>query len=460
MKIRIGWIVAGFTLAIILLVVAGWLSVGAAQQSTEDALWVAHTQEVLAIVRSFSSTVNELESQRRGYYISEDPAYLQRDDEMRRRAIADLASLRELTADNALQQRQLDDLEPLFARRQKRLDELIQSQQAKSLDPAANLRKMSEGHQEQEAMLVHIRGMETDEQQLLAERHTNSAAARHNRLETTLTSFALSLVLLAGVFQVLFRQVRIRTSTERHLVEKAKALEVSETNARQQHAILHSVLNNMSESVVVADEAGRFLLFNPAAEQLLGVGRANIEPAHWSEYYHVCLPDKSTPFPAGDLPLARALRGEATDNVQMFIHNPKLGRGSWVEVSGRSFKHADGSIAGGLVVFRDVSERRRYVEELKRQKEELALSNADLEQFAYVASHDLQEPLRTVASYTELLADRYRSQLDADGQKFLRFACDGAHRMQELIRGLLSWSLRHVVSQPATITRTPAAAKG
>ena len=160
-------------------------------------------------------------------------------------------------------------------------------------------------------MLVHIRGMETDEQQLLAERHTNSAAARHNRLETTLTSFALSLVLLAGVFQVLFRQVRIRTSTERHLVEKAKALEVSETNARQQHAILHSVLNNMSESVVVADEAGRFLLFNPAAEQLLGVGRANIEPAHWSEYYHVCLPDKSTPFPAGDLPLARALRPPA-----------------------------------------------------------------------------------------------------------------------------------------------------
>jgi PAS domain S-box-containing protein len=441
MKIRIGWIVAGFTFAMILLIVAGWLSVRAARQSNEDALWVAHTQEVLATIRSFSNAANELESQRRGYYISADQAYLLRYGETRRRAMDDLARLRQLTADNALQQRRLDDIEPLLAQRLKLLDELIQLQQSKSLDQAENLRRMSQGHHDQEALLNFTRAMETEGQQLLAERQINSAATQSKTLETTTTSFALSLLLFAGVFQMLFRQVKIRTTTETRLVEKAKALEASETNARQQHAILHSVLNNMSEGVVVAEESGRFLFFNPAAEQLLGATRAEIEPAQWSEHYHGDLPDRTTPYPAADLPLARALRGEATDNVLLFIRNPALGRGTWVEVSGRAFKHADGSIAGGLVVFRDVSERRRHVEELKRQKEELALSNADLEQFAYVASHDLQEPLRTVASYTELLAKRYRGKLDADGEKFLRFACDGAHRMQELIRGLLSWSL-------------------
>jgi PAS domain S-box-containing protein len=441
MKIRIGWIFAGFTFAMILLAAAGWLSVRAAAQSTEDALWVAHTQEVLATIRSFSNAANELESQRRGYSITADQAYLARYGETRRRVTRDLGSLRQLTADNALQQRHLDSLEPLLAQRLELLDELIQSQQSKAPDPAANLRLMSEGHQVQEAMLASINEMEKEEKQLLAERQTNSAAAQRKTLETTTASFALSLVLLAGVFQVLIRQVKIRSAAETHLVEKAKALELSETNARQQHAILHSVLNNMSDAVVVAERSGRFLFFNPAAEQLLGATRAEVEPARWSEYYHVYLPDRTTPFPAADLPLARALRGEASDNVLLFIRNPKLGRGSWLEVNGRPFKDADGSFAGGLVVFRDVTERLRQEEELKRQKEELAVSNADLEQFAYVASHDLQEPLRTVASYTELLAERYRGKLDADGDKFLRFACDGAHRMQELIRGLLSWSL-------------------
>lgn len=157
------------------------------------------------------------------------------------------------------------------------------------------------------------------------------------------------------------------------------------------------VLHSLGEGVSLADSEGHIVFSNEAADRILGVGATDAPPATWAEYYGVFLPeDRTTPFPTEQYPLVRALRGETTRDVEMWIRNPGVPAGALIAVTGQPLKDDAGAIVGAAVVFRDITALRRARDELERTNSQLRETQRQKDELAAFLVHDLKNPITTI----------------------------------------------------------------
>jgi len=244
------------------------------------------------------------------------------------------------------------------------------------------------------------------------------------------------------------RDITEHKRAESDLAQHTEALARSRQELETQTLTLRSVLESMAEGLVAADEQGKFVIWNTAAEKILGLGPTNLPSEKWTEHYGLFLPDMVTPFPNDQLPLVLAIQGEAS-TTEMFVRNPELTEGTWIEVSGSPRKDRDGIVNGGVVAFRDVTRRKADEREILRLNEDLELrvtertaqleaANKELESFSYSVSHDLRAPLRHIIGFSKMLVEEFGSTLDPAAHHYLERIQAGTQKMGLLVDELLN----------------------
>lgn len=371
--------------------------------------WVIHTYQVLQQLEAVSSSLAGAEAAQSEYLQTGDQRYLERYKTFSQRAELAVNKVRQHTADNPDQQINIGSLFTKVGEKRAIMDELVNKVSPRDANSASISETETRSLRYTQEIQKILDEMKQAENKLLEERALELAenTQNGNLLLLLFLALAVGAVLLLGWFM---RQYLLgRINLERMLAARAHQIQL--------------VLDTMSDGVILADMDGKFVLFNPAAQQLIGP-LYSMSPDKWSHHFGIFGTDQTTIFPAEELPLARAMRGESVDDVELYVKSPSVPSGRWISVTARPIRPSDDDVfQGAIVVFRDISERK---EAEKRVSE-----------FYSTVSHELRTPLTSIRGSLGLIEGGIAGEVNETTGQLVRIARVESDRLIRLINDIL-----------------------
>jgi PAS domain S-box-containing protein len=421
-------ITLGFWLAIVISVVIAAILYLSVVRLIQDRDRITHTYRVLGSLESVLSALRTVEATQRTYLIIGSDNVLNAYQAAYDVLPTEIANLRQLIADNADQQRRLDELMPLVSGRLDFLKEGIRLRQQQGFEAARAFILTDSGQPAIGQIRDRVMAMEGDENTLLAQRNEESRSSVLGAIVAFSGGAAVSFALIATVFYLLNREVASHARAEEALT--------AERN------LLRTLMDTLPDSVFVKDTQSRFILNNVAHRAILG--KATLAEVVGKTDFDLFPPELATQYYEDEQQVVRS--GEPLLNRE----EPTVdaaGHRLWYLTTKVPLRDGQGKIIGTLGICHDITERKRSEEsirtlnqDLEKRAVALEAANKELEAFSYSVSHDLRAPLRAIDGFSRILVEEYAAQLDAQAARYLQKVRDNAQRMGLLIDDLLAFS--------------------
>jgi PAS domain S-box-containing protein len=434
-----GFTTAGFSLGILLMVLAGAVAFDFTKRMLETTTSVTDTQEILKEIEKIKTSMVDLESGQRGYIIIGDDNLLEGREQRKTNVQQGLATVRKLTAADSGQQHRLDQLERLIAQRDAWEEQTISTRMHQGFLPAQQMIATGRGIALWKSRRQLFAEIENQEYAVLDKwRRQSDVASQTTFMHLPLGVFLSLSILSLGVF---FLNAGVG--------DRAQA----ETALRESEAQLHTIVENLDEGVVVSNLEGQLLHWNRAALKLHGYSNSEHDRRRFTELVDTF--EFSTlggaPVSVEQWPLARVLCGEKVHDLELRIR--RVGS-DWQRIfnyGGTLVRDTNDQPLMAIVTISNITERKGAEDEIrqlnieleervKQRTADLESANKELEAFSYSVSHDLRAPLRAVDGFSHAVLEDYGAQLPEEGRHYLQTIRDSAQRMGVLIDDLLTFS--------------------